>query len=111
MSLLLNLYYSIPTESIVTPYFMAGLGVASLELGDVEIGDTTFIDDSQAAFAYQAGAGVDMMLTDEWTLDLAYRYFGTADKEFANNAVDEAFKAFDYRFESHNAFLGLRYTF
>jgi opacity protein-like surface antigen len=111
MSVLFNLYYSVETESIFTPYLMGGLGVASLELDNVEIGDTAFIDDSQAAFAYQAGTGVDVMLTDNWTLDLAYRYFGTADKEFENNAVDQAFKAFDYRYESHNAFLGLRYTF
>lgn len=111
ISLLLNLYYSIPTDSILTPYFMGGLGVASLELENIVIGDTTFIDDSQAALAYQAGAGVDVMLTENWTLDLAYRYFGTADKEFENNAVNEAFKAFDYRYESHNALLGLRYTF
>lgn len=107
LSLMLNLFYSIETGNIVTPYFMGGLGAASLDLDNVDIGSITVIDDSEVAFAYQVGAGLDLAVTDNWTLDLAYRYFGTADKEFERVSLTK----FDYRYESHNTFLGLRYKF
>ena len=111
LSLLLNLFYTIETGYSITPYIMGGLGVAFLDIDNVTIAGTSFIEDSEFALAYQTGVGLDLPLTDSLSLDLSYRYFGTADKEFENNTVSSSTKYFDFRYETHNALQGLRYKF
>ena len=110
-SLLLNMFYPFETGILVTPYIMGGLGAALVDIRDVIVSSTVFIDNYQTAFAYQTGAGIDLAVNDHLTVDLAYRYFGTADKEFENNAQVGAQKKFDFRYRAHNALLGLRYKF
>ena len=110
-SLLFNMFYPFETESRVTPYMMGGLGVALVDIRNVTVSDTAFIDNDQTAFAYQVGGGIDLAINDHLTVDFAYRYFGTADKEFENNALVGAQKKFEFRYQAHNALLGLRYKF
>lgn len=111
LSLMLNLFYPFETGHQLTPYIMGGLGAASLDVDNVTVNGTRFIDDSEIVFAYQVGTGIELAINRSLSLDLAYRYFGTADKEFENDTLDAATKHFDFRYETHNALLGLRYKF
>jgi opacity protein-like surface antigen len=111
LSLLLNLFYPFETGHRLTPYIMGGLGAAALDVDNVTVNGTRFIDDSEIVFAYQVGTGIELAINRNLSLDLAYRYFGTADKEFENDTLDAATKHFDFRYETHNAMLGLRYKF
>lgn len=60
-----NLYFDIPTETMITPYLGAGLGYG---WGSVDGGS----DKDGLAFALMAGASVS--LTDSIDLDVGYRY-------------------------------------
>jgi len=87
------------------PYVLAGLGLAQISVDGVqETGSASTIDDSGFAFAYQAGAGIMVPLTERASVDLGYRYFGTTD-------ADMSFEGSDYTagFSSHTVLVGLKY--
>jgi opacity protein-like surface antigen len=110
-SLLLNVFYPFTIGYPVTPYIMGGLGAALVDISDVTVSNTVFIDNDQVALAYQVGAGIDLPINDRFTVEFTYRYFGTAVKEFENNALDDTQKKFDFYYQTHNTLLGLRYKF
>ena len=60
-----NLYWDIPTSTVVTPYLGAGAGYG---WGIVDNGK----DKDGAAFALMAGVGVD--ITENMVLDVGYRF-------------------------------------
>ena len=71
---MVNAWLQARNQTPVTPYFGGGFGlgrghVASAGLGD---GDVTGV-------AFQAGAGLDILLDRRTSLDLGYRYFGISD--------------------------------
>ncbi|MCA3554171.1 outer membrane beta-barrel protein [Aestuariivirga sp.] len=84
-SVLGNVYFDIPTNSIVTPYVGAGLGYGwSDDRGDNESGVT-----------YALMAGVEVNLTDNLSADVGYRFRQIIDSDtYANEAL-----------------VGLRYSF
>ncbi len=81
-----NVYFDIPLETIITPYLGAGLGYGWVESN----GD----DDDGAAFALMAG--VEVNLTDNLSADVGYRYR----QILAEDGVND-----------HQALVGLRYGF
>lgn len=83
-----NLYYDIPTGSMITPYLGAGAGYG---WGSVSNGQ----DRNGFAFALMAGATVD--LTDNLSADVGYRF-----RQVMTNLGDP---------QEHQVLVGLRYKF
>lgn len=90
-----NAYYDIDTDSSITPYLMAGAGMAHVEFS--EAGD----DD---VFAWQVGAGLGFEVAECTTLDLGYRYLKVSEAD-TDSWVGKGKGA------AHNVMLGLRYMF
>ncbi|MBV5319780.1 MAG: porin family protein [Chlorobium phaeobacteroides] len=86
-------------DSALTPYLMAGLGLASVDFSD-DGGDDF---EAESVFAWQIGAGIGVKAADNLTVDLGYRYFVPSDVEIDD--VDKITLA------SSNIMLGLRYGF
>lgn len=101
LSFMANGYVDIemPT-AMVTPYLMAGAGVANV---DFDAEDVVGDSDGDTVFAYQFGAGVGIGATPNVTLDLGYRYFATGDV-----SPDEDV---DVTIASHNIMAGVRVGF
>lgn len=105
--LMANAYFDVPTNSPVTPYIGAGLGIGFV---DVEYSPTAteIIDDQQTAFAYQIMAGLAFEATEQAEVVLGYRYRATSDVE-----VDASLFSAEFDIENASSVLdiGLRYTF
>ncbi len=85
-------------DSSVSPYVMAGLGMASIKLEDSE---ETFVDEN--VFAWQLGAGVGIKASDKVVVDLGLRYFKPS------NVKDD--EGTEITCSSMNVLAGVRYTF
>lgn len=88
-----NLLVDLALSESVRPFLGAGIGLANVDLDG---------DEDDTVFAYQAIAGLGFPLTHVTTLDLQYRYFATADADFAGTEVE---------YQTHNFFAGLRFNF
>lgn len=77
-SVLGNVYFDIPTGSVITPYLGAGIGYGwSDDKGDDESGVT-----------YALMAGVEVNITDNLSADVGYRFRQIIDSEtYANEAL------------------------
>ena len=113
-AMMFNAFFDMRNPSPVTPYIGGGIGFATLNLGDTYGTDTNtgyrerlYRSDDDTVFAYQAGAGLEIALTRMLSLDLGYRYFGTAKAKFNRNTST----ATEMKFESHNASVGFRVKF
>jgi len=104
LSFLMNGYYDFVNSSAFTPYVSAGLGLAQIEFNNLNISRLGFSgsSDEDTVFAYQIGAGVGYAITEKVTIDVKYRYFGTADSEYDTTEAE---------FASHNVFFGIRLNF
>ena len=89
-------YYDFPNETAVTPYLNVGAGMG---FGWTNVSE----DDMQQSFTYNVGAGVNMKVNDNLSLDVKYRYvnFGEVYDDYGITLP-----------ATGNEFLvGLRYTF
>ncbi len=109
-----NAFLDLRNPSPVTPYIGGGVGLATLRLSDTygtnaNTGFRTrlYASDDDTVFAYQAGAGLEIAFTQMLSLDIGYRYFGTAKAKFNRHE----FTAAELKFESHNASVGFRFKF
>lgn len=102
---LLNGYWDFNNTSPFTPYISGGIGMAKVEINDLNIPGSgeADINDDDTVFAYQLGAGVAYAINEYLSLDVKYRYFATEDLEFENTTNVE--------YSSHNFYAGIRYTF
>lgn len=116
LAMMFNAFFDLHNQSPVTPYWGAGIGFAALHLSDTFGTDTRggrfqrtllYPSDDATVFAYQAGAGLEIALNRQLSLDVGYRYFGT-DKARFNSDV---FTATELKYESHNAVVGVRFKF
>jgi opacity protein-like surface antigen len=80
-----NVYFDIPTQTVVTPYLGAGIGYGWSQ--------SESQDEDGVAFA--AMAGIEVQLTDSLSADLGYRYRQILSEDVYDNQV----------------LLGLRYSF
>ena len=121
-SAMLNLYYDIDTGTKFTPYIGGGIGYARVKSKAAVTGDTPFgaIDMNSSThennFAWQLGFGVSYQVTDNIDIDLGYRYsdYGNAKDSVATPipGLDKTLYAdAKYSITSHEALLGLRYSF
>ena len=86
-------------DSAISPYVMAGLGVASVNVSNNA--GSNRIDTS--VFAWQAGTGIGVKASDNVVIDLGYRYFKAADASTTDG--------FDYTFSGSKFLVGARYGF
>ncbi|MDA8428635.1 MAG: outer membrane beta-barrel protein [Geobacteraceae bacterium] len=109
LAMMFNGFFDLHNSTPVTPYWGGGIGFAAMHLSDTFAPDGSLIyqagDDT--VFAYQAGAGLDIALNRQLSLDLGYRYFGTAKANFATGQDIET----SMKYESHNATVGFRVKF
>lgn len=87
-SLMVNLYYDIPTETVIRPFINAGLGVSNIALR------TPYYKDSTNKFSWSAGAGIAYDISKQWDFDIGYRYID----------IGEDVKTNEF-------YAGIRYTF
>jgi opacity protein-like surface antigen len=113
-AMMCNAFFDLRNASPVTPYIGGGVGVATLYLSDTYATETStgyrtrvYESNDATVFAYQAGAGIEIALTKMLSLDIGYRYFGTAKAKFDNHTATTT----ELKFESHNASVGLRVKF
>ncbi len=108
-----NGYFDIKTQSPLTPYVMAGIGMAvidgsmtvTLPPDLIEPGDPGGVysgDGDDNVFAYQVGVGAGYAINEQVTLELGYRYFGTSDPDLEGIEIEIA---------SHQLLLGARMAF
>lgn len=115
-AMMFNGFFDLHNNSQITPYLGGGFGFAALYLNDTtgidtRSGSAQIIDLYGAAddtvFAYQVGAGVDIALNRQCSLDIGYRYFVTDRANFDSDlAISTSLK-----FESHNAAVGFRFKY
>ncbi len=106
LSVLANGYYDFATSSPFTPFLTAGLGMAQVEINELNFRGSglTSATEDDTVFAWQVGAGVSYAVSDMLDLELKYRYLMVADLEFEEGLeVDGP--------NSHNISLGVRYNF
>lgn len=125
-TLFLNAYWDIHTGTKFTPYLGAGLGMGFINTKWKGSGyDPANPSDSLSAssssrtvtnFAWNLGAGVGYDFTENWTLDVGYRFVGlgsvktkTASFDFEGDQISMSSKA-DNLYQ-HQFAVGLRYTF
>ncbi len=104
LALLFNGYYDFANSSAFTPFISVGIGAAKVEANNFNIpgsGSPSFSEDD-TVFAYQVGLGVGYAVSEKTSIDLKYRYFGTADPEFDTSTAE---------YGSHNIYVGLRFGF
>ena len=99
-----NAYYDFKNGSRFTPFIGGGFGFANVEYDIDHIAD---IDDTDAkeddnVMAYQIILGGSFAATEQLSIDLQYRFFGTEDPDIDGTDVE---------YQSHNVMLGLRYSF
>jgi opacity protein-like surface antigen len=97
MSFMVNALYDIKTNTKLTPFVGAGLGILNGEL-DVR-GDTA--DDTE--FGYQIIAGATYNINNNIAIDLSYR-FQQAPSDFSKDGVD-------IEYMSSLIMAGIRYNF
>lgn len=108
LSLLVNGYYDIDLGGGFELSPTVGVGVAQVKADDVDLsgndnGGGYDWSASEVTFAYQAGIGLGIPVSDGIMLDARYRYFGTTDF-----TVEFSDYQFNTNMESHSALLGLR---
>jgi opacity protein-like surface antigen len=110
-----NVFFDLHNSSPVTPYLGGGIGFASLYLSDTygwgPYGNVPlYAEGYDTVFAYQFGAGVDIALNRNMSLDVGYRYFKTddahIDPEYSYYPITSSFEH-----ESHNIMVGFKFKF
>jgi opacity protein-like surface antigen len=82
---MVNLIAGFPLGTFFRPYVGGGLGFAHVSLNDLDDIDSFDLDDSDTAFAAQAFAGIDFMLTDNMALGGRYRVLHINDLDFSDD--------------------------
>lgn len=115
-TLMANLWVDIPTGTAFKPYLGGGIGWAFIgyraaadEGSDEEEAVTS--NAHKTNFAWSLGGGLGYDITDNWAVDLGYRYInaGSVRKNFTDTGIIVYSKI--KRVESHDIMVSLRYTF
>lgn len=114
-SMFLNMYYDIPTGSIITPYIGGGVGLSKLKF-DSEISDQSSPDFkiSKTNFSYNLAAGFSIKVSQNSKINLGYRYVNYGDLEKTIIAsIPSLHNTYKVKAETsaHEALLGFRYSF
>ncbi len=104
-SIFLNAYYDIDTGTKFTPYIGGGIGYAKNEVSLSSSGLNISKDDTN--FAWQLGAGVAYAVNDNVSVDFGYRY---TDMDEIDVVIPSGSTS-TVETDSHELYLGARYTF
>jgi opacity protein-like surface antigen len=119
---LANAYVDIGTWYGITPYLGAGIGGTRLTIGDltdinaVTAGGGTAGSNSEWNLAWALYAGFGYQLTENWTVDLGYRYLHLGDGSTGDivnfDGTNAVFNPLEFNdVSSHDIMIGLRYRF
>lgn len=98
---MLQLYYDVPLNSIIRPYFNVGAG---LNYTDVSINANKRKNkDNGTSFSWNAGAGLSVSVSSALNFDIGYRYVDAGKESFFNLP--------EIHMTSHEGYMGIRYTF
>ena len=106
-SLMANGVYGFQTGWPLTPYVLAGAGLATIQADNIDAAGIDASDSSATAFAYQFGFGADFPLSPRWSVDTSYRYFATTKPELK----DAAGRTYKSEVAAHNVEVGARVRF
>lgn len=106
LSFMANGRYGYQNETILTPFVLAGVGIARVGINNARSGGLAIADDTDWVFAYQGGAGVGIEITPMISAEVSYRYFATLDPSF----TDAAGVGFDAEYRTHNVLFTLKFT-
>jgi opacity protein-like surface antigen len=95
-----NACYDFKAGSGITPYVMAGAGIA-----DINFDHSSFGSESMTCFIWQAGAGIDIKISNNCSVDLGYRY--SKPDRVRDHIFPTHVTGSDW--ESHNLMAGIRY--
>lgn len=123
-TLFANAYWDINTGTKFTPYVGAGLGMAFINTKFKDSGyDNADPDDSWndstgsknvTNFAWNVGAGLGYDFTENWTMDIGYRFVGLGSvktKTYSSSEDDFAMYGKTSNLYQHQIAVGVRYTF
>ncbi len=111
LSFMLNGAYDVPLDSRVTQFTMGGVGISIFEYSDIDLGTlnlSSIEDDATVVFAWQAGTGLRFAATPSISLELSYRFFGTAEPDFDGSLGDIITTINNTH---HNGLVGVTYSF
>lgn len=108
LSFMVNGLLDFGEDDGVQGYVGAGAGVARVKFAKHALNTITpWLNDSDTGFAWQALAGLRAPLSDNWDVNLQYRFFN----EDGVNVIDQVSRPVHTRFRSHSLLGGLRYNF
>ncbi|MBG0789169.1 MAG: porin family protein [Desulfovibrionaceae bacterium] len=110
-TLFLNVFLDIRTGTPFTPYVGGGVGMATLRSWMQWTGPGTNLVGSKKTttnLAWNLGAGIAYGLTDDWSLDLGYRY---SDFGRVESGTIAGVYANESHLTAHEMLLGVRYSF
>lgn len=117
---LLNGYYDFTSYAGFTPYIGGGVGFSSNHISPTTVAVGPFggslNNDTSTQFAWQVSAGVSYDLTQNWALDLGYRYLDMGEARTGDdltiNGVSTVGGATQHGdLQAHEVQVGLRYSF
>lgn len=99
-----------------SPYLQGGIGWARNKTEKLFFPNSSFIPgDTHNDLAWQIGAGVGYAISDNWKLDLSYRYLDMGEARggntFINGATTLDIEATRFDLRAHEVMLGLQYQF
>ena len=101
-ALMLNTYYNFETGTRISPFIGAGIGIShikgSLKMPYYDISESM----KKTNFAWQAGLGISLNLTDNFAIDTGYRYF-----DYGNFKKND----FELSTTAHEFYTGARVSF
>jgi opacity protein-like surface antigen len=93
----------------ISPYAGIGLGVAAIEFEGYTVdGVPEVLDDEDASFAYQLIVGGEVDVAEDVGLFLEYVYLNAPEVDVSTTLGDNST---DIDYETHNIFVGVRYSF
>lgn len=107
LAVMVNGYYDFDTQSPLTPYVGAGIGVANVDFQDYASGATNAMSGDDTTFAYQAIAGLEYEFVDHLSALVEYRYFATSDIDVDSTLGGNL--STDTSYGNHSFLLGLKY--
>jgi opacity protein-like surface antigen len=106
-SLLINGFAVFSDKTFWAPYFGIGIGVARIVADNLQVTGQPLSNDTALVFAYQVGAGLDLILTDYLSLDLGYRFLSSTKPKFKEING----RSFETEYFNHSAVFGFRVGF
>ncbi|MFZ5671869.1 MAG: outer membrane protein [Pseudomonadota bacterium] len=106
-----NLWYDFQTDSGFTPYVGGGAGIGFVGADVTFFDDDYGFDDADSGFAFQAGLGVKVDLTESIAVDVGYRFKGILDVDFDNQCDNNCDDFTGGDLYSHNVQAGLTFGF